>query len=275
MSFLTVCVLKLPMIQIDCVLDRIIKNNIYRKSEKIMNKNTLFNYEGYDSFKNNSNIDLQNEILQICDPDNIFAFCEFEENELNLIKKTKEKLDARNDEFSNEIIIEFVSKEVLDKFHIKLSEIKKKIQANGFKQYYYNNLKNKSIVNCNIKRSVELTKYLQGLAKEQNDLEKEYNENIVQLNEIQLKSFDDYGKMLQDFCDKKEICKTIKDIEERYNIELLKIYLSRKIAYLILHNFDKNKLPQILQSLKDSEVFKNNFAFVYEGILGVLKCGNK
>lgn len=268
-------VLKLPMIQIDCVLDRIIKNNIYRKSEKIMNKNTLFNCGEYNSSKDNSNMNLQNEIIKICDPDNIFAFCEFEENELNLIKKIKEKLGAMNDEFSNEIIIEFVSKEVLDKFHIKLSEIKKKIQANGFKQYYYSNLKNKSIANCNIKKSVELTKCLQGLVKEQNDLKKEYDRNLVRLKEIQVQSFDGYGKMLQDFCDKKEICKTIKDIENKYNIELLKIYLSRKIAYLILHNFDKNKLPQILQTLKDSAVFKNNFAFVYQDILGVLECGNK
>lgn len=258
------------MIQIDCVTNRIIKNNVNRRSEKNMDKYALFNS---DEDKNKVE-NLQSEIMKVCDVDNIFAVCKFETSELELMKKIKDNFDDDNAN-KKKVYLEFVSKDILNKFKIKISELKNKLQTNAFKKYYFDCLKRKSVLNCNIKKSVEVGKILLEVENEQICLNKEYDESVVQLNKIQLDSLENYEKMLQDFGTKTQIGKSLDDILNKYPLDTLKVYLKRKIVYLITHNFSCDILPQILYSLENSERFKSNFELVYDDVLEGLRCGNK
>lgn len=263
------------MIQIDCVVNKIVKNKILRVSEKIMNKNTLLNSDIEKNIFNNSQENLQEEIMKICDVDNIFSFCEFETNELEFIKKLKEKIKLNKNSEDNIIYEEFVNKYIVEKYKIKLSDIKKKLQTIAFKNFYYECLKRQSVLDCNIKKSVEAGKILKELREEQNNLNKEYDECVVQLQNEQLDSLDSYEKVLQSFANKKQVDKSIDDILKKTSKVVLKTYLSRKIVYLISCNFDKSCLPHIKHSLGNCERFKNNFELVYKEVLEALACGNK
>lgn len=260
------------MVMIDCVANRIVKNNINIKSEKNMNKNTLLN--SYEEFAWSENSDeLLDDIMQVCDADSILAYSEFEENELKFIKETKEEFVDNKD--NNHIIEEFIDKNFLNSFKVKVSEIKKQMKKNVFKKFFLEYKKRQNILNCDIKSSVENGKLLQDVVDEQNQLKKEYDVCVVQLNKINLESLENYENMLQNFCNNKEVGNSIQEIASKYSIGILKVYLVRKIVYLIYHNFDAKCLPQIINTLESSERFRNNFELVTDDILETLKCGNK
>ena len=119
-------------------MSKIIKNNIYRKSENVMNKYALFNNEEEiknsfeNDFLNKKYDDLQDKICELCDADNICKFSQFEKDELELLENIKKELEENFDIESNQnvFIEDFVSKDVINKFKVKLSEIKKSIKTN-------------------------------------------------------------------------------------------------------------------------------------------------
>lgn len=263
------------MVILDCVANRIIKNNINIRSEKNMNKYALLNSD--EEFATNDNIDneLLEDIMLVCDADNIFKYSEFEVNELKFIKETKGKFVEDDKSNSYKIIEEFIDKNTLNSFKVKISEIKKQMKRNIFKKFFLEQKKRQNILNCDIKKSVENGKLLQDLADEQNQLKKEYDDCVVQINKINLESFENYEKMLQTFVTNKQVEKSIQDIANKYSIEILKVYLTRKIVYLIYHNFDARCLPEIINTLENSERFRNNFELVVDSVLETLKCGNK
>ena len=271
------------MIQIDCIMSKIIKNNIYRKSENVMNKYALFNNEeevknSFDNdFLNKKYDDLQDKICELCDADNICKFSQFEKDELELLENIKKELEENFDIESNQnvFIDDFVSKDVINKFKVKLSEIKKTIKTINFKIYYFESLKKQQVLNCNIRKSVEYGQLLKDLYSEQNKLNEEYDDSVVQLHKFQLDCFNKYKLMIESFCNKKQVMGSIKEIADKYSLDILKVYLTRKIVYLILQNFEKSSIDSIIISLDRSETFKNNFGFVYDGIVETLRCGNK
>lgn len=264
-------------------MSKIIKNNIYRKSENVMNKYALFNNEeevknSFDNdFLNKKYDDLQDKICELCDADNICKFSQFEKDELELLENIKKELEENFDIESNQnvFIDDFVSKDVINKFKVKLSEIKKTIKTINFKIYYFESLKKQQVLNCNIRKSVEYGQLLKDLYSEQNKLNEEYDDSVVQLHKFQLDCFNKYKLMIESFCNKKQVMGSIKEIADKYSLDILKVYLTRKIVYLILQNFEKSSIDSIIISLDRSETFKNNFGFVYDGIVETLRCGNK
>ena len=276
-------VLRLNMIQIDQVINKIIKNNINRKSEKSMNKYTLFNDEA--NFKEsldkeinrNKEDDLLDEIMEICSADNICKFSKFEEEELKNIENIKKEIEGNDDTNldKNTIISEFVSKEITDKVNINLSRITKQIKTNDFKIYYLQSMKKQQILNCNIHKSVEYGTKLNEMYSEQKKLQREYDDSVVQLHKFQLHNFIKYSNMISNFCKSKKLESSIESIAKKYTLEILKIFLVRKVAYLILQNFDSVCIMDIISVLENSDRFKNNFELVYDDILVNLKCGNK
>lgn len=248
-----------------------------------MNKYALFNNEEEiknsleNDILNKKYDDLQNKICELCDADNICKFSQFEKDELELLENIKKKLEEDFDTNSNQnvFIEDFVSKEIINKFKIKLSEIKKAIKAINFKIYYYESLRKQQVLNCNIRKSVEYGQLLNDLYSKQSNLNAEYDESMVQLHNFQLDCFEKYRLMIDDFCTKKKVVNSIKEIENKYSLNILKVYLIRKIVYLILQNFERACIDDIIVSLDRSDTFKNNFALVYDGIVETLKCGNK
>lgn len=265
---------RLNMIQIDNVIEKIIKKRIIEKSEKNMNKNTLFNKmnENFQKEIDDNNIlALEDEIMNVCSADNICSFSDFEKIDFEYLKDLKSKIENNLKSCDKLIIEDFVSKDIVMKFKLKISELLKKIELTDYKLFYLKKKKQISLKNCKIPLVVECGKLFKEVELEQKKLLEEYHDNVVQLKNIQKDLFEKYTQMINEFCEKEFIDDNISNISNKYSAEVLKVFLIRKVIYIISQNFQKKQLPKVIKTLENSERFKNNFEFVYKEILEDLK----
>lgn len=258
------------MIRFDDICDRIIQINNSVKREKNMNKNTLINNVNSKDYSK-VNMQIEDEIMDVCSADNLCSFSQFETDELMCLEKNYSNFAQDG----NVMIDDFLSKDLIAKLKIKINEIIKNLKAIDFKKCYFQNLKKQKLLNNDLSESIKCGKQLIKLTSEEQGLKSEYDKCLKDSKVLQESNMKKYTQMIKDFCIQKKLPDSISDIAKTYSNEVLQTFLARKIVYLIFKNYDKDNIAEIAKVIEQSERFKNTFASIYQRVLELLKCGNK
>lgn len=269
------------MIVSDEILNRIIKNKLNKKrGVYIMNNYALFNDVLIEDFEKDIKLSditsIQDELHNLCDPDNIFTFSEFELKKREILEGQKtnfsKKLEKK-DNMEDVVLVskEFVPNELIEKNKLLLSDLKKQIKSLKFKIFYYEVQKRQEILDSDISKAVKTADEIASLKEKLEEVIHKYFVIIEELNNIQIDNCNKYLSMINDFCKDKKIPTKMSMLVSNYSEFIVNRFLIDKIIYLILTNLGTISKEKIVKAIESDEFIKTNYSFIFEDILERLR----
>ena len=269
------------MIVSDEILNRIIKNTLNRKrGVYIMNNYALFNDVLIEDFEKDIKLSditsIQDELHDLCDPDNIFTFSEFEIKKREILEGQKSNFSKgleKNDDMEHVVFLskEFVPNELIEKNKLLLSDLKKQIKSFKFKIFYYEVQKRQEILDSDISKAVKTVDEIKSLKEKLEEVIHKYFVIIEELNNIQIDNCNKYLSMINDFCKDKKIPTKMSMLVSKYSEFIVNRFLIDKLIYLILTNLGTISKEKIVKAIESDEFIKTNYSFIFEDILERLR----
>ena len=269
------------MIVSDEILNRIIKNKLNRKrGVYIMNNYALFNDVLIEDFEKDIKLSditsIQDELHDLCDPDNIFTFSEFEIKKREILEGQKSNFSKeleKNDGMEKVVLVskEFVPNELIEKNKLLLSDLKKQIKSLKFKIFYYEVQKRQEILDSDISKAVKTADEIESLKEKLEEVIHKYFVIIEELNNIQIDNCNKYLSMINDFCKDKKIPTKMSMLVSKYSEFIVNRFLIDKLIYLILTNLGTISKEKIVKAIESDEFIKTNYSFIFEDILERLR----
>ena len=269
------------MIVSDEILNRIIKNKLNRKrGVYIMNNYALFNDVLIEDFEKDIKLSditsIQDELHNLCDPDNIFTFSEFEIKKREILEGQKSNFSKeleKNDGMEKVVLVskEFVPNELIEKNKLLLSDLKKQIKSLKFKIFYYEVQKRQEILDSDISKAVKTADEIESLKEKLEEVIHKYFVIIEELNNIQIDNCNKYLSMINDFCKDKKIPTKMSMLVSKYSEFIVNRFLIDKLIYLILTNLGTISKEKIVKAIESDEFIKTNYSFIFEDILERLR----
>ena len=269
------------MILSDEILNRVIKNKLNRKrGVYIMNNYALFNDVLIEDFEKDIKLSditsIQDELHNLCDPDNIFTFSEFEIKKREILEGQKSNFSKeleKNDDMEQVVLVskEFVPNELIEKNKLLLSDLKKQIKSLKFKIFYYEVQKRQEILDSDISKAVKTADEIESLKEKLEEVIHKYFVIIEELNNIQIDNCNKYLSMINDFCKDKKIPTKMSMLVSKYSEFIVNRFLIDKLVYLILTNLGTISKEKIVKAIESDEFIKMNYSFIFEDILERLR----